>query len=112
MDEDTDNLHVSMPSSLATLHASSPKKSAGNIKGNGSNSMDAVDPTGATALNKVLDQIAIGMQPPLTAYAAQPVEQRRVIVSNWIVQHIEDDAFLALCEDVYGTWQRVGLGLE
>lgn len=32
------------------------------------------------------------------------------LVESWICRHVEDDAFLKLCEDVEGVWQRMKLG--
>lgn len=47
----------------------------------------------------------------LTAYAARPADERRTVINDWMMQHIEDDDFLTLCQDVWGCWRRIGLGL-
>ena len=47
----------------------------------------------------------------LAAYATLPADKRRMVINDWMMQHIEDDDFLMLCQDVWGCWRRIGLGL-
>lgn len=47
----------------------------------------------------------------LASFATQPVDGRRTVINDWMIQHIEDDGFLTLCQDVWGCWRRIGLGL-
>ena len=47
----------------------------------------------------------------LAVYATLPADERRTVINDWMMQHIEDDDFLMLCQDVWGCWRRIGLGL-
>lgn len=47
----------------------------------------------------------------LAAYTTLPTDERRTVINDWMMQHIEDDDFLTLCQDVWGCWRRIGLGL-
>lgn len=46
----------------------------------------------------------------LAAYASLPNEERRAVLENSVLELINDDGFAQLCEDLYGVWQRIGLG--
>lgn len=46
----------------------------------------------------------------LAAYAAQSDEDRLASIDDLICQHLMDDDFLQLCEDVENSWRRIGLG--
>jgi hypothetical protein len=46
----------------------------------------------------------------LAAYASLPNEERRAVLESSVIELINDDGFAQLCEDLYGVWQRIGLG--
>ena len=48
--------------------------------------------------------------PDLSSYISEPTQQRTAKLQNWICEHIDDDAFLQLCQDVEGAWVRIALG--
>lgn len=50
--------------------------------------------------------------PELTAYTASPTPARIARLETWLCEHIQDDAFLQLCQDVEGVWKRVAFGSE
>ncbi|PLN81963.1 hypothetical protein BDW42DRAFT_193355 [Aspergillus taichungensis] len=46
----------------------------------------------------------------LSSYFSEPTQQRTAKLQNWICEHLDDDAFLQLCQDVEGAWVRIALG--
>ncbi|PKY03170.1 hypothetical protein P168DRAFT_328238 [Aspergillus campestris IBT 28561] len=46
----------------------------------------------------------------LSSYLSEPTPQRTANLQNWICEHIDDDSFLQLCQDVEGAWVRIALG--
>ncbi|KAF2193372.1 hypothetical protein K469DRAFT_712118 [Zopfia rhizophila CBS 207.26] len=48
----------------------------------------------------------------LATYAMQSVDGRMAFLNDFMMQHIEDDDFLTLCEDLSTCWRRIGLGLD
>ncbi|PLB41221.1 uncharacterized protein BDW47DRAFT_99720 [Aspergillus candidus] len=46
----------------------------------------------------------------LSSYLSEPTQQRTSKLQNWICEHIDDDSFLQLCQDVEGAWVRIALG--
>lgn len=46
----------------------------------------------------------------LTEYLAHPTPERIAFLENWMCELIEDDGFMALCQDVEGTWRRFAFG--
>jgi hypothetical protein len=66
-------------------------------------------------MDRVFAQISavtpFGGTDTLGTYATQSVDDRATLIGDWMMQHIEDDSFLTLCEDVAGCWRRIGLGL-
>jgi hypothetical protein len=56
-------------------------------------------------------QTKFGRDGQLQSYASQPREDRLGIINQWMIEHINDDDFVVLCEDVWGCWSRIGLGL-
>ncbi|KAF2760290.1 hypothetical protein EJ05DRAFT_278632 [Pseudovirgaria hyperparasitica] len=73
---------------------------------------DAEQQNDGNVFATLVNQMSATDTPNMAQYAAQSVEDRRIMISNWMVRHIGDDNFVTLCEDVASTWQRVGLGLE
>jgi len=69
----------------------------------------------ASSMDRVVAQISAeatsSSTDSLASYAAQSANERSTLISDWMMQHIEDDGFMTLCEDVLGCWQRIGLGL-
>ncbi|OCK98348.1 uncharacterized protein K441DRAFT_543983 [Cenococcum geophilum 1.58] len=66
-------------------------------------------------LDRIITRISAEATPGdaenLAAYTTLPADERRTVINDWMMQHIEDDDFLTLCQDVWGCWQRIGLGL-
>ena len=48
--------------------------------------------------------------PDFTSYISAPTTERIARLENWICEHIQDDDFLRLCQDVEGVWKRVAFG--
>ncbi|KAJ5435114.1 hypothetical protein N7491_005709 [Penicillium cf. griseofulvum] len=46
----------------------------------------------------------------LARYLSSPTAERIVFLENWMCELIDDDSFMALCEDVDGTWRRFAFG--
>lgn len=46
----------------------------------------------------------------LEQYIASPGAERIAFLENWMCELIDDDKFLALCQDVEGTWRRFAFG--
>lgn len=46
----------------------------------------------------------------LSSYLQTPNSERSALVESWVCQQLQDDGFLALCEDVEGVWRRIALG--
>ncbi|OQE46606.1 hypothetical protein PENCOP_c001G01619 [Penicillium coprophilum] len=46
----------------------------------------------------------------LARYLSSPTAERIVFLENWMCELINDDSFMALCEDVDGTWRRFAFG--
>ncbi|KAF2494530.1 hypothetical protein BU16DRAFT_511024 [Lophium mytilinum] len=74
-------------------------------------------PSAASSIDRVVAQISAEASSSLSStnnlafYAAQTGDDRATVISDWMMQHIEDDGFMTLCEDVLGCWRRIGLGL-
>jgi hypothetical protein len=47
----------------------------------------------------------------LAAYALQSDEGRKTALNDFMMQHIDDENFLTLVQDVSTCWSRIGLGL-
>jgi hypothetical protein len=39
------------------------------------------------------------------------VEQRHLLLNNFICENLENKDFLQLCEDTANAWRRIGLGI-
>ncbi|KAJ5089977.1 hypothetical protein N7532_008661 [Penicillium argentinense] len=48
----------------------------------------------------------------LAAYLSAPSNERIAFLENWMCELIEDDKFMALCEDVDSTWRRFAFGIK
>lgn len=46
----------------------------------------------------------------LSAYLSTPNAERTALVESWVCSQLENDAFLALCQDVEGVWRRIAFG--
>ena len=46
----------------------------------------------------------------LQPYLARPAPERNALLENWICEQLQDDGFVQLCQDMQGTWRRIGLG--
>ena len=49
-------------------------------------------------------------QDALAGYAALNYEERMAVLEKLILDGVNDENFITLCEDVQGCWQRIGLG--
>jgi hypothetical protein len=67
-------------------------------------------------MERVMSEVASihNAYPPgnLASYAAQSPEERRVILNEFFLQHIDSDDFVKLVEDVETSWAIIGMGLE
>lgn len=48
----------------------------------------------------------------LSAYLGAPTPERIAFLENWMCELIEDDGFMALCQDVEVTWRRFAFGVR
>jgi hypothetical protein len=48
-------------------------------------------------------------QEVLANYAEMSYDERMKVLEKLIIEGVEDESFVTLCEDVYGCWQRIGL---
>lgn len=46
----------------------------------------------------------------LEQYVTSPTTERIAFLENWMCELLDDDKFLALCQDVEGTWRRFAFG--
>lgn len=46
----------------------------------------------------------------LAMYLTSPTPERIAFLENWMCELIEDDKFMALCQDVEATWRRFAFG--
>ena len=77
------------------------------------------DPSCATITTNSISNITSAQQPQqqqssiipdLTSYISAPTTERIARLENWICEHIQDDDFLRLCQDVESVWKRVAFG--
>ena len=72
--------------------------------------------THETHIRQVLDRLMpyVGSartdKESLASYTRLSNKERRTVIEDVVVDLIKDDNFAQLCEDLYGTWQRIGLG--
>lgn len=45
-------------------------------------------------------------------YGSAPTQERIAFLENWMCELIEDDKFMALCQDVEATWRRFAFGMQ
>lgn len=48
----------------------------------------------------------------LALYGSAPTQERIAFLENWMCELIEDDKFMALCQDVEATWRRFAFGMQ
>lgn len=100
------NNGAQLPGSDSTVQPSSPVASANFL----------TDESFAAPLKHALQRIGPYIQSEsnnkenLNAYASLSNEERRAVLENSVIELINDDGFAQLCEDLYGVWQRIGLG--
>ncbi|OJD14174.1 hypothetical protein AJ78_05461 [Emergomyces pasteurianus Ep9510] len=46
----------------------------------------------------------------LSAYLSTRSPERTALVESWVCSQLENDSFLALCQDVEGVWRRIAFG--
>ncbi|KAK2740177.1 hypothetical protein FQN55_009018 [Onygenales sp. PD_40] len=46
----------------------------------------------------------------LSSYLSTPAPERSALVESWVCRQLENDAFLALCQDVEAIWRRIAFG--
>ncbi|TKX18465.1 hypothetical protein C1H76_9254 [Elsinoe australis] len=72
------------------------------------------DTAPANPFSRVLTEIASNQgsanRQQLATYAAQTDQERDAVLNQFIVEHLNDDNFLRLCEDMEGCWRLLGLG--
>lgn len=57
-----------------------------------------------------LTQSATLSENQLSAYLGAPTPERIAFLENWMCELIEDDGFMALCQDVEVIWRRFAFG--
>ncbi|KIW04194.1 hypothetical protein, variant [Verruconis gallopava] len=104
---------LSTPSASNNVSDDAPmtsEKAAGtnNITDNLRNALDRV----GSAMTPTSPQIACQHleKENLASYAGMPYEERMAVLEKLIVEGVADENFITLCEDVFGCWQRIGLG--
>ncbi|QQK42520.1 hypothetical protein Pdw03_6421 [Penicillium digitatum] len=60
--------------------------------------------------SKPSDKAPAQTEDQLAQYLSSPVAERIIFLENWMCELIDDDGFMALCEDVDGTWRRFAFG--
>ncbi|KAF2804712.1 uncharacterized protein BDZ99DRAFT_525536 [Mytilinidion resinicola] len=106
------NRNATEPSQVPKQASDRPSASA-----SASGNTRQAPPSAASSIDRVVAQISAevtsssGSTHNLASYATQAVDDRETVISDWMMQHIEDDGFMTLCEDVLGCWRRIGLGL-
>lgn len=49
-------------------------------------------------------------QEALANYADMKYEDRMSTIEKLMIENVQDENFITLCEDVHGCWQRIGFG--
>lgn len=60
----------------------------------------------------VVSELRMDRNDRLKAYIAQPKEERRAALNEFIFRHLESDDFLTLVEDMETCWVKVALGIK
>ncbi|OQE06801.1 hypothetical protein PENVUL_c016G03278 [Penicillium vulpinum] len=60
--------------------------------------------------SKPNEKVTALIEDDLARYLSSPTAERIVFLENWMCELIDDDDFMALCEDVDGTWRRFAFG--
>lgn len=58
------------------------------------------------------ERAPVSVESRFASYLSAPTPERIAFLENWMCELIEDDQFLALCEDVEATWKRFAFGKE
>lgn len=58
------------------------------------------------------DPASLSVEEQLALYGSAPTQERIAFLENWMCELIEDDRFMALCQDVEATWRRFAFGLQ
>lgn len=53
---------------------------------------------------------SFSIEQTLSQYLSAPTAERTAMLENWMCELLEDDKFMALCEDVEGVWRRFAFG--
>jgi hypothetical protein len=62
-------------------------------------------------ISELCKTVAVNVNEGLAAYAVQSDEGRKTALNDFMMQHIDDENFLTLVQDVSTCWSRIGLGL-
>ncbi|KAH7383340.1 hypothetical protein BKA66DRAFT_584969 [Pyrenochaeta sp. MPI-SDFR-AT-0127] len=65
-----------------------------------------------STVSRVAPELSAGGNNILAAYVAQPEEERRAALNEFVFQNLENDDFLKLVEDMETCWARVALGMQ
>lgn len=58
------------------------------------------------------DAARLSVEEQLALYGSAPTQERITFLENWMCELIEDDRFMALCQDVEATWRRFAFGMQ
>jgi hypothetical protein len=73
--------------------------------------LDRIDTAMTSAANATLHS-RVSDQDSLADYAAMKYEERMAVIEKLIVEGVDDENFITLCEDVQSCWQRIGFGRQ
>ncbi|KAF2798469.1 hypothetical protein K505DRAFT_414330 [Melanomma pulvis-pyrius CBS 109.77] len=62
--------------------------------------------------SELYNTVAANGNDGLAAYAIQSEEGRKTALNDFMMQHIDDENFVTLVQDVSTCWSRIGLGLD
>jgi len=63
-------------------------------------------------ISELCKTVVVNVNEGLAAYAVQSDEGRKTALNDFMMQHIDDENFLTLVQDVSTCWSRIGLGLR
>jgi hypothetical protein len=108
-------------SAFSTQQAPSPLRSLSSAAQNAlppSSSVPTPPPEGYVAsyqdriIKEIYEDAHVNTNNNLASYASKSEDERRAILNDFMMQHLNDENFITLAEDVSTCWLRIGLGQE
>lgn len=75
-------------------------------------SLITTTPTDPYAHGRQAHQASNLAEEHFSLYLTSPTPERIAFLENWMCELIEDDKFMALCQDVEATWRRFAFGIK